>query len=59
MMTQAIQSKEQGGLSQVWVQLGKEHQTGVIQLMAQLVLKLIVAQLESSRKEVRDEQNPI
>lgn len=59
MMTQAIQSKEQGGLSQVWVQLGNEHQTGVIQLMAQLVLKLIVAQIESSRKEVRDEQNPI
>jgi len=56
-MTQIIQSEEQGNLSQVWVQLGKEHQVGVIQLMAQLVLKLIVAQIENSRKEASDVQN--
>lgn len=52
-----IQSQEQGKLNQVWVQLNREHQAGVIQLMAQLVLKLVMEQLESSRKEVRDEQN--
>jgi len=57
-MTQAIQSEEQGNLNQVWVQLGREHQVGVIKLMAQLVLKLIVAQIESSLKEARDDQNP-
>jgi len=56
-MTQATPNEQQVNLNQVWVQLGREHQTGVIQLMAQLVLKLIVAQIESSRKEVRDGQN--
>jgi len=56
-MTQAIQSQEQGSLNQVWVQLSREYQAGVIQLMAQLVLKRIVAQLGSSRKETPDEQN--
>jgi hypothetical protein len=30
----------------------------VIQVMAQLVLKLIVAQFESNQKEACDEQNP-
>ncbi len=30
-MTQAIQSQEQGGLNQVWVQLSREYQAGVIQ----------------------------
>jgi len=53
-----IQSQEQGNLNQVWVQLNREHQARVIQLMAQLVLKLVMEQLESSQKEVRDEQNP-
>jgi len=56
-MTQAIPSKEQGGLNQVWVQLSCEQQAGVIHLMAQLVLKRVVAQIERSRKEARDEQN--
>jgi hypothetical protein len=41
----------------VWFELGNEDKTGVIQLMAQLVLKLIMAQVESSRQEVRDGQN--
>jgi hypothetical protein len=54
-MRQAIPSKEQGSLNQVWVQLGQEHQAEVIELMAQLVLKLVVAQQESSQKEARDE----
>ena len=53
-----IQNQEQGNLNQVWVQLSQEDQVGVIHLMAQLVLKLIVAQIESNQKEVCDEQNP-
>ncbi len=57
-MTQAVQNEKLGSLNQVWVQLSREHQAGVIQLMAQLVLKLIVAQIESSPKEACDEQNP-
>ena len=57
-MTQVIQGKEQGGLTQVWVQLSQDHQAGVIQLMAQLVLKVVFGQTESSRKEVGDEQDP-
>jgi hypothetical protein len=56
-MTHVVASKEQGNLSQVWVQLSQEHQTGVIHLMAQLVLKLVVAQIEANWKEPRDEQN--
>ncbi|MCJ7555996.1 MAG: hypothetical protein MUP90_03660 [Gammaproteobacteria bacterium] len=57
-MTQVIPSKEQGNLNQVWAQLSHEYQAGVIHLMAQLVLKRIVAQLGSSRKEACDVQNP-
>jgi hypothetical protein len=57
-MTQAVQNEEMGSLNQVWVQLSREHQAGVIHLMAQLVLKLIVAQIESSQLEANDEQNP-
>jgi len=57
-MTEAIQNEQPGNLNQVWVQLGREHQAGVIQLMAQLVFKRIVAQIENSRKEARDGQNP-
>ncbi len=56
-MTHVVASKEQENLSQVWVQLSEEHQTGVIHLMAQLVLKLVVAQIETNWKEPRDEQN--
>lgn len=57
-MTQAIPGKEQMRLNQVWFQLSRDHQVGVIQLMAQLVLKLVVAQIEANGKEVRDEQDP-
>lgn len=57
-MTQAVASKEQGKLNQVWVQLSQDRQVGVIQLMGQLVLKLVVAQIEGSGKEVGDEQDP-
>jgi len=57
-MRQVIPSKEQGSLNQVWMQLSYEQQVGVIQVMAQLVLKLIVAQFEISQKEACDEQNP-
>ena len=57
-MRQAIPSKKQGTLNQVWVQLSCEQQVGLIQVMAELVLKLIVAQSEISQKEVCDEQNP-
>lgn len=58
-MTQAIPSKEQMSLTQVWVQLSEDHQAGVIQLMAQLALKLVLAQIESQGKEARDEQDPV
>lgn len=54
----AIQNQAQQNLNQVWVQLSREYQTGVIHLMAQLVLKRVAAQIESSRKEACDEQNP-
>jgi hypothetical protein len=56
-MIRTDQNKEMGRLDQVWVQLGQEDQIGVIQLMAQLVLKLVVAQIESNQKAGRDEQN--
>jgi hypothetical protein len=58
-MTQAVAGKEQSNLNQVWVQISQDHQVGVIDLMAQLVLKLVVAQLESRRKEVGDEQDSV
>ena len=54
-MKQVIPSKKQGALNQVWVQLSGEQQVGVIHVMAQLVLKLIVAQSEISQKEACDE----
>ena len=57
-MTETIQNEEQESLNQVWVQLGREHRAGVIQLMAQLVFKRIVTQIENSRKEAHDGQNP-
>ena len=57
-MSQAIQNEQPGSLNQVWVQLSREHQAGVILLMAQLVFKLIVAQIENNQKEACDEQNP-
>ncbi len=58
-MTQAVAGKEQSNLNQVWVQLSQDHQVGVIELMAQLVLKLVVAQIESSWKEAGDEQDSV
>ncbi|MEJ2759705.1 MAG: hypothetical protein P8046_14590 [Anaerolineales bacterium] len=58
-MTQAVAGKEQSNLNQVWVQLSQDHQVGVIDLMAKLVLKLVVAQLESGRKEAGDEQDSV
>lgn len=45
------QSKTQGKVKQVWVQLSRERQIVVIQLMAQLALKWVVAQVENSQKE--------
>lgn len=56
-MTEQIRTQPKGAVSQIWGQLAREDQAGVIQLMAQLVLKLIIVQLESSREEVRDDQN--
>ena len=50
-MKHTIQQEELVRVPQVWFELGKEAQAGVIQLMAQLVLKVIMAQIESSRKE--------
>lgn len=56
-MMQTNQNKEMGRLDQVWGQLSQEEQVGVIHLMAQLVLKLVVAQIESNQKAGCDEQN--
>ncbi|MBC8336800.1 MAG: hypothetical protein H8E29_16175 [Anaerolineales bacterium] len=53
-MTQTIPNKQQVKMSQVWAQLGREHRAGIIQLMAQLVVKMMVEQNETVRKEVRD-----
>jgi len=57
-MTQTVPSKEPGALNLVWVELNREQQTGVIQLMAQLVFKLVVAQIENRCEEAHDEQDP-
>ena len=57
-MKHTIQQEQLVRVPQVWFELGKEAQAGVIQLMAQLVLKVIMAQIESSWKEGRDGQNP-
>jgi hypothetical protein len=56
-MIQTDQNEELGRLNEVWVQLSQEDQTGVIQLMAKLVLKLVVGQSESGWQEVGDEQD--
>ncbi len=45
-MTQAIPNKQKVKLSQVWAQLAREQQRGIIQLMAQLVVKMLVEQKE-------------
>ncbi|MBT3391475.1 MAG: hypothetical protein HN413_13830 [Chloroflexi bacterium] len=39
-------------LTKVWVQLAADRQTQVIRLMAQMVFKLIVQQIDASGKEV-------
>lgn len=57
-MIQTDQNEELGRQNEVWVQLSQEDQTGVIQLMAKLVLKLVVGQSESGWQEVGDEQDP-
>ena len=53
-MTYQTLSDQKTYLRQVWAQLAAEHQPGVIQLMAQLILKLIIEQLESEGKEGGD-----
>lgn len=58
-MTQVIPNKEPLRLTQVWVQLSADQQAGVIQLMAQLAGKLVLAQIERQGQEARDEQDPV
>jgi hypothetical protein len=53
-MTHQSLREQQTSLKQVWAQLTTDQQAGVIQLMAQLVLKLIIEQLERGEKEVGD-----
>jgi hypothetical protein len=50
-MTQAIANKQVEKSSQVWAQLAKEHQRGIIRLMARLVVKKLVEQLEMVGEE--------
>lgn len=51
---QANPSKREMELRQVWGQLCGEHRRCLIQLMAHLVVKMLVEQLEMGRKEVGD-----
>jgi hypothetical protein len=53
-MIQAIESEQREMLSQVWIQLAREHQAGVIQRMAELMLKLILEQMEDGGTEGED-----
>lgn len=54
-MIQAIENEQKEMLSQVWEQLAREHQTGVIQRMAELMLKLILEQMDDVGTEGVDE----
>ena len=45
-------------LKQIWEQLSQESQSGVIRLMAQMILKRAESQRKSGEKEGSDEQNP-
>ena len=45
-MIQVIESEQKEMLSQVWEQLASEYQTGVIQRMAELMLKLILDKMD-------------
>jgi hypothetical protein len=53
-MTHQSLREQKSSLRQVWAQLATEQQAGVIQLMAQLVLKLVIEQLERGGKEAGD-----
>ena len=55
MMIQAIENEQKEMLSQVWEQLASENQAGVIQRMAQLMLKLILEQMDDGGMEGVDE----
>ena len=50
-MIQAIESEQKEMLSQVWEQLASENQVGVIQRMAELMLKLILEQMDDGGKD--------
>ena len=54
-MIQAIENEQKEMLSQVWEQLASENQAGVIQRMAQLMLKLILEQMDDGGMEGVDE----
>ncbi len=54
-MIPVIENEQEEKLTQVWVQLASEYQAGVIQRMAQLMLKLILARIEHGGTEVVDE----
>jgi len=56
-MIQAIESEQKEMLSQVWIQLAREYQTGVIQRMAELMLKLILDQMDERGVEGVDESD--
>ena len=53
-MTHQSLREQKTSLKHVWAQLATEQQAGVIQLMAQLVLKLVIEQLEKGGKEAGD-----
>lgn len=53
-MTNRNMSDQKRILSEVWAQSTDENQVGVIQLMAQLVLKLVIEQMEKVGKEGED-----
>ena len=58
-MNQVKSNPEASNPTRIWEQLNGEQQRGVISLMAQLVLKRVLRQIEASiPAEVCDEQNP-
>ncbi len=51
-MTEQSNTQQQLPQTQIWSQLGGEQQTVIIQIIAQLVIKLLVAQSENREKGV-------
>ncbi len=51
-MTEQSHTQQQLPQTQIWSQLGGEQRAWIIQIIAQLVIKLLVAQSENKEKGV-------